>query len=296
MDANAPVPHSSGTERPRLAAPPRACDCHMHIYDARYAPAPHWKSIPPVAPVDTYRRWQQRIGTTRTVVVQPSTYGTDNRCTVDAVRQLGPSARAVAVLDTGASTQELEQLNAAGVRGVRVNFVMPQPWGITTPDRLHAMARRVAALGWHVQVFLHARQIVEMQDVLANLPAPLVIDHLGRLPQPEGCAHPAHAVILRLLDQGRTWIKLSGVYMDTVTGPPSYRDMLPVARSFVRAAPERVVWGSDWPHPTQQQKPDDAALFDLLLDWADDEPTRRRILVDNPERLYGFNPLRESPC
>ena len=288
MAVRVPVPYSSGVRRPKLNAPPGSCDCHMHIYDTRFAPSPHWKQTPPVAPVETYRKLQQRIGTSRTVVVQPSTYGIDNRCTVDALVQLGDSARGVAVIDTDIGEAELDQLNAAGIRGVRVNFVTPQPWGVTTAARLRTIANRVAPLGWHVQVFMTADQIVHMKEVLESLPTIVVIDHLGRMPQPAGAAHSAFGAVCRLLERGRTLVKLSGAYMGSPVGPPTYADNSSVARAYVKVAPERVIWGSDWPHPTETEKPDDADLLDLILDWAPDDATRRAILVENPEHLYGF--------
>lgn len=285
--STAAVPHSSGTRRPRLTAPRGAVDCHMHVYDPRFASSPHWKHDPPQAPLAAYRKLQERLGTSRTVVVQPSTYGTDNTCMLDALAQLGESARGIAVVEPDTPDGQLRDMHASGVRGVRVNFLMPQSWGVTTAARLRATANRVAAYGWHVQVLMSADQIVQMRDVLESLPTPLVIDHLGRLPQPAGTAHAAFGVVCRLLDRGRTVVKLSGAYMGTQSGPPAYEDTSRVAHAYVRAAPEQVVWGSDWPHPTETPKPDDADLFDLLLDWAADD-ARRMILVDNPQRLYGF--------
>ncbi len=277
-----------------MSAGANACDCHMHVFDGRFTPSAHWRRQPPEATVATYRRWQRRIGTTRTVVVQPSTYGIDNRCTLDALAQLGHDARGVAVIDTDVDGAELARLDAAGVRGVRVNFVTPQPWGPTTTERLRATAGLVAPLGWHVQVFMTADQIVQAADALASLPTPLVIDHLGRMPQPEGKAHAAFGIVCRLLERGRTYMKLSGAYMGTRTGAPDYADNSAVAKGYVSVAPERVVWGSDWPHPTEDEKPDDADLLDRLLDWAPDDATRRLILVDNPSRLYGFAPHGET--
>jgi predicted TIM-barrel fold metal-dependent hydrolase len=151
------------------------------------------------------------------------------------------------------------------------------------------MSRRVSDLGWHVQVYATGDQIAEMEAVLARLPTPIVIDHLGRLPQPTGVDHPAYQAIRRLIDQGRTWVKLSGVYLNTKLGPPRYADATKVAQAFAKAAPERMVWGSDWPHRGQKEMPDDAALFDLLAEWVPDETARRRVLVENPEVLYGFS-------
>ena len=286
--ADRQVPFSAGTRAPKLAAPAGACDCHMHIFDPRFSPSPHWTRKPPDAPLHAYRAFQRRIGTTRTVIVNPSTYGTDNRCTLDALAKIGATARGVAVVDASVPGAELKRMAGLGVCGIRVNFVSPQSWGITAAAMLETLAKRVADLGWHVQVFMLGDQIVQMADVLQRLPSPLVIDHLGRLSQPAGVEHAAFGVIRKLLDQDRAWMKLSGAYMDTRAGPPGYSDVSAVARAFVKAAPERMVWGSDWPHTTAEKTPDDAVLFDLLADWAPDEVTRRRILVDNPAALYGF--------
>ena len=293
--APGPVPHSSGARRPRLEAPIDACDCHMHIFDPRFVPSPHWKNSPPDAPVPTYRKLQARLGTSRTVVVQPSTFGIDNRCTLDALSQLGEAARGVAVIEPETGDAELRQMHALGVRGVRVNFVTPQSWGVTTAARLRATAERVAPLDWHVQVFMTGEQIVQANDVLGSLPTLLVIDHLGRMPQPAGVAHPAFSAVCKLLERGRTYVKLSGAGMGTRVGPPTYADNSRVARRYVMAAPDRVVWGSDWPHTTDSEKPDDADLLDLLLDWAPGEALRRKILVDNPQHLYGFSTSKASP-
>ena len=288
MAADRPVPFSAGTRAPKLAAPAGACDCHMHVFDPRFPASPHWTRKPPEAPLHAYRALQRRLGTTRAVIVNPSTYGTDNRCTLDALAKIGATARGVAVVDTSVPEAELRRMAELGVCGIRVNFVSPQSWGVTTAGMLETLSTRVAALGWHVQVFMLGDQIVALADVLQRLPTPIVIDHLGRLPQPAGVEHRAFDVIRRLLDQGRAWLKLSGAYMDTRVGAPGYSDVGAVARALVKAAPERMVWGSDWPHTTAETTPDDALLFDLLADWAPDEATRHRILVRNPEHLYGF--------
>lgn len=260
----------------------------MHVFDPRFEPSPHWKNTPPDAPVATYRKLQARLGTSRAVVVQPSTFGTDNRCTLDALSQLGKDARGVAVIEPEASDSELQHMHALGVRGVRVNFVSPQPWGATTAARLRETANRVAGMGWHVQVFMAAGQIVEMAGILEGLPTPLVIDHLGARPHPADTAQAAFRVICKLLERGRAFVKLSGAYMGTQVGAPTYADSSRLARGYVMAAADRVVWGSDWPHTTETEKPDDADLLDLLLDWAPDDVMRRKILVETPRILYGF--------
>ena len=260
----------------------------MHVFDTRFAPSPHWQRSPPNAPVEAYRKLQRRIGTSRTVIVNPSTYGIDNRCTLDALAAFGDSARAIAVVGSDVTDGELQRMDALGVVGIRVNFVSPQSWGKTTPELLAALARRIEPLGWHVQVFMLGDQIVESRNALRGLPVPLVIDHLGRVPPPTGIEDPAFAAVMSLLDHGNTWIKLSGAYMDSVVGPPGYGDMAPIAAAYIQAAPERVVWGSDWPHTTATESVDDAALVDLLAQWAPDPTTRHRILVENPQTLYRF--------
>jgi predicted TIM-barrel fold metal-dependent hydrolase len=259
----------------------------MHIYDSRFPVAPTAKLKPPDAAVDDYRRLQKRLGTTRAVVVTPSTYGTDNACTLDAMAKLGGTARGVAVVDASVADAELKRLNDLGIRGIRFNLVQA---GATTIEMLEPLSKRVHDLGWHVQIHMLADAIVENSDLLKRLPSPIVFDHRARIPEPAGVDHPAFALVLSLLDKGHAWVKLSGAYMDTRTGPPAYADVSKVARAYVKAAPERMVWGSDWPHPTEKadSKPDDAILFDLLADWAPDEATRNRILVDNPAALYGF--------
>lgn len=290
-----PVPHSVGLSRPLRALPALACDSHMHLFDVRFAPSPHWPRTPPEAPVAAYRQLQQRLGTARTVVVTPSTYGTDNACTLDALDQLGDSARGVAVVDAAVDGAELARLAARRVRGLRVNFVSPQPWGTTTAEMLSTLARKLACHadcgGWHIQVFAHPEQIVVLEPVLQSLPVPLVIDHMGRIDPAHGVSSEAWGSLRRLLDQGNTWVKLSGAYMRSTVQGPGYADTLPLGRALVQAAPERLVWGSDWPHTTEPHGTvNDADLVDLLQAWAGSHAVMDRILVDNPARLYEFPP------
>lgn len=290
-----PVPHSVGLNRPSRALPALACDSHMHVFDARFAPSPHWPRTPSEAPVAAYRQLQQRLGTARTIVVTPSTYGTDNACTLDALDQLGDSARGVAVVDAAVDGAELARLATRRVRGLRVNFVSPQSWGATTPEMLstlaHKLARHADCGGWHIQVFTHPEQIVALEPVLQFLPVPLVIDHMGRIDPAQGVSSEAWSSLHRLLDTGNTWVKLSGAYMRSTVHGPSYADTLPLGRALVQAAPERLVWGSDWPHTTEAAGTvNDADLVDLLQAWAGTDAVMDRILVDNPARLYGFPP------
>lgn len=284
------VPNSAGTEPPALKAPVNACDSHHHIYDARFPVSPHWRGgRPDGATVADYRLLQKKLSITRHVIVQPSTYGVDNRCLLDALEQFGSEARGIVVIDENTTAAELRRMNDLGVRGVRVNFLTPQSWGVTTPERLVQTAARIAPLGWHAQVLMSGEQIARFEEVLSGLPVPVVFDHLGRIPQPDGLSHPGAQAILRIVGKGRGWIKLSEPYADTKLGPPVYADTGALARAYVQAAPERVIWGSDWPHPTEKEKPDDALLFDLLTGWAPDASTRKKILVTNPATLFGFS-------
>jgi predicted TIM-barrel fold metal-dependent hydrolase len=281
------VPWSAGTEPPKTRAPANAADCHHHIYSARFKVDVNSTLRPGDASVADYRLLQKRIGTSRHVVVQPSTYGVFNDGLVESLREFGPEARGVAVVNTNVTDDELKRLDAAGVRGVRFNLLFP---GATTLDMLEPVAKRIAPLGWHVQFLMSADMTLAARDALYRLPCPIVFDHLAHIPQPAGIAHPAFAMVVDLLQKGKAWVKLSGAYLDSKVGSPTYADSIAVARAFVKAAPERLVWGSDWPHPSEQKGtlPDDAVLFDLLAQWAPDEAVRNRILVDNPAKLYGF--------
>lgn len=281
------VPNSAGTAPPRLRAPANAADCHMHIYDPRFPEPPSKRPSPRDATVAHYRLLQQRNGTSRVVVVQPRAYATDNRVTVDALKQLGAGARGIAVLHPTVTDAELKQLDAAGIRGVRFSLGEAAT-AVVTIDMVEPLAQRIAPLGWHVQLHAPGDLIAEQAALLRRLPATLVIDHMGRLPPAAGLAHPAYPVIRSLLDAGRTWMKLAGAYFNSTGGRPLYPGSEKIARALVEAAPERMVWGSDWPHPSETDKPDDAQLFDLLSTWVPDEATREKVLVMNPEALYGF--------
>jgi D-galactarolactone isomerase len=275
---------------PTLVAPPGACDCHMHIFDARFPLAAKARQQEPDALVSAYRELQKRLGLSRVVVVQPTAYGRDNRCTLQAIAELGEDARGVAVVDDAASDAELERLSQAGIRGVRFRMLDPPelPW-----ELLPEMAARVAALSWHVQFQMDGRELETREDMLGRLPCDLVIEHVGKFLEPVAPGHPGFQALLRLVDSGRCWVKLSGAYMMSKSGPPFYSDIGVLAKELVKRAPQRMLWASNWPHPlaTPQTMPDDAALLDLLLDWVPDEAVRNDILVRNPAELYGFPPV-----
>ena len=279
------VPNSSGTNAPKLRAPADATDCHIHIYDPRFQPP---VAKPLNGTVQDYRLLQKRIGVSRVVIVQPRNYAVDNSVTVDAIKQLGiENARGVGVLRPTVTDAELKTLNDAGIRGIRFTVGNPEH-AVVSIDMIEPLARRIADYGWHVQLNMPADKIVEHAGMLRRLPTAIVFDHMGKPPLPAGVNHESHKIIRSLLDKERAWVKISGAYIVSDSGPPGYPDATPIAQAFVKVAPERAVWGSDWPHPGPKEHPDDAALFDLLAEWAPDEKIRNRILVDNPKKLYGF--------
>jgi len=273
---------------PTLQAPSGACDCHMHFYGPRdrYPLAPTCPIEPPPGSVSDYRDVQARLGLERVVVVQPTAYGFDNRCQLDAVAELGDCARAVVVVGPDVADAELETLTAASVRGVRFHML---PGGVLPWEQLPEMAARVHEFGWHVQLQVDGRILPEKEGTLRRLPGTVVIDHVGKFLEPVTLEHPSFQAMLRLVDSGSWWVKLSAPYETSRTGPPLYEDVGGLAKALVRAAPERMLWASNWPHPSaQEDRPDDALLLDVLLDWIDDDALRSRVLVDNPANLYGF--------
>jgi D-galactarolactone isomerase len=282
------IMHSAGTGAPKLKLPANACDCHMHFYHSRYPLTTNVLRPSPDATPEEYRKLQTRNGTTRTVVVTPSAYGTDNSASLDGMAALGPGARGVGVVIPSVTDAELQRLHGLGVRGIRFNLATP---GTTTLDMVAPLAARVGPLGWHLQFHMKPEQIIAAEALWPTLNVPVVFDHMGRLPRTGGTAHPAFKILTDGLARGKTWIKLSGAYMDTTAGPPTYADSVALAKAFAATAPERMVWGSDWPHPTEkaEHKPDDSTLVDLMAEVAPDEKLRSLIFVDNPAKLYDFS-------
>ena len=285
-----PVPNSAGVNAPVLPMPLKACDCHLHIYDARFAQSVDAASLQDLATVNEYRLLQRRLGTERAVIVTPRSYGVDNDVTLDAIAQLGlDRARGVAVLRSDVSDTTLKALDAGGIRGVRFSLYTPKH-AAASFEMVEPLAARIANLGWHLQLHWTADQIVEHEAMLKRLPTPIVLDHMTRLPQPLGLNHPAVKIVDHLLAQGRTWIKLSGAYLDSQVGESGdFLDIYAVARHWITTAPNRLVWGSDWPHPTEMIKPNDANMLDMLARWTTERSVIEQILVTNPSELYGFD-------
>jgi D-galactarolactone isomerase len=272
-------------EAPKLKAPSGSVDCHMHIYEDRFALAPTATFKPPHAPVGDYKKVQAAMGIARSVVIQPTGYGFDNACTLEGMAALGPQTRGIVVIPPETPETELRRLHALGVRGVRY---MMLPGGVLGWDTLEPMAARIAPLGWHIGLQLDGRNMHQYEEMLLRLPCKLVIDHNGKFLEPVQPSHPGFQSLLRVLAAGNCWVKLSAPYETSKIGPPRYDDVGVLARALVKAAPERCMWASNWPHPNINPMPSATAMLDLLLLWADDDATRRRILVDNPAVVYGY--------
>jgi predicted TIM-barrel fold metal-dependent hydrolase len=280
--------------RPASFAPPAgSCDTHAHVFGPaeRYPYVPHRTYTPPDAPPGAYLHLHRALGIERGVLVQPSVYGTDNRLMVDSLhylREQGRHYKGVAVVDAAVSDTELDELDRAGVCGVRMNLLFKG--GIAWSD-VEALARRLAERRWHLQFLIDVSEFEQLVPRIRRLPVPVVVDHMGHMNVGKGLDDPGFCGLLELVREGQAWVKLSGSYRITNQPLPPYDDVIPFARALIAANPERMLWGSDWPHPHfGRAMPTDAVLLGLLADWAPDDLIRRQILVDNPARLYGFPP------
>jgi len=274
--------------RPKLKAPPGSTDTHFHILGpaANYPYVADREYTPPDALPASCRHLFDTLGITRAVLIQPSVYGTDNRCMVESAPQLGIPARMIVVIPFDTSEKELLRLHNAGARGVR--FILAHVGGLPLSD-LERFSARIKDMGWHIQLLLRPKHLIELERRLAKLPVDFVIDHIGLIrPSEGGLEQPAFQALLRLIKGGRCWVKLTGGYRFSAETPP-YRDIIPFARALAEARPDRLLWGSDWPHVMYKGKmPNTTELFDLLLDWVPDEKNRTKILVENPAALFGF--------
>ena len=277
---------------PEFAAPPLACDSHFHVFGpaARYPYAADLRYAPPLAPLADYLAFARRLGIERFVLVQPSAYGRDNACMLDAMRELGGVCRGIVDVDEDASDAELERLNAAGVRGVRVNVnpvKAPEPgYSATMLARIRRLDARCAELGWMLDFLMPGWLTRELLPTLTKLASRFTVAHMGLFPAADGVAQPGFREFLDLLPRGRCWVKLTGVYRMSVA--PGFADAAPLARALIDAAPDRVLWGSDYPHLSFADRVGSVDLFNLVGRWAPHEATRRRILADNPRELFGF--------
>ncbi len=280
----------SSHRRPSFVTPPGLCDCHFHIFGdaARYPLSPRRGYTPgPGSSEVEYLAMAASVGIERMVVVQPSVYGVDNRCLVDAVARFGlHRARGICSISPDIAESELQRLDAAGVRGARFITLVP---GGSSLDDLKAIARRIAPLGWHIPMYVPSATWLELESTIMQLPVPVIVDHFGRVMADAGPDDPGLAAILRLIDAGKAWVKLSAANRMSVAGTP-FHDMDWLARIYIERAPERCLWATDWPNaePPRAYMPDAGDLLDMILDWSPSATVRQRILVDNPKQLYGF--------
>ena len=281
---------------PRTAFPPLACDTHAHIFGpaARFPYVAERIYTPPDSTYDDYRKLLATLGVQRAVLVQPSVYGADNAAMLDAMQRFGAGVRAVAVADPSISSGAIEAMHAAGVRGLRFNVVdRRENKNVVPADMLRDVAKRIAPFGWHIELLVNVDEAPQFAKAVAGIPVPIVLGHLG---YPKSGAqrwteHAAFTDLLRLLDGGRCWIKLTGPYRISAAADVPYEDVDAAAQKLSTAAPQRLIWGTDWPHAMKKKRmANDGEIADLLERWAPDARTRARILVDNPAELYGFGP------
>jgi 2-pyrone-4,6-dicarboxylate lactonase len=286
------APPDFNPRQPRLRLPARACDCHAHILGpaARYRYAPERVYTPPDCLLPDYLHMLDTVGVERAVLVQPSVYGADNTVMLEAMRSAGNRFRGVAVVEEDVEDDELGKLDEAGVRGLRVNIVdvKDRKPGTLPLDALRPLAERIRPLRWHMELLLHADEFPDLDRALSDFPVDIVLGHLGYMAVGKTLGEPGFQALLRLMKAGRAWVKLTGPYR--ISGEPlPYRDTVPFAHALVEANPERVLWGTDWPHVMLRGKmPNDADLVEVLADWIPDARTREQVLVRNPARLYGF--------
>jgi 2-pyrone-4,6-dicarboxylate lactonase len=285
-----PDPHPA---KPKFAFPPLACDCHAHICGPSgiYAYIPQRIYSPPDALLPEYRQLLDTLGCSRAVLVQPSFYGTDNSAMLAAMQAAGPTFRGVAVIGDGTTATELEAMHAAGIRGARLNIVdVRDGKGQLPVERITNLAEQIKPFGWHIEFLMHVDEFPQIDVMLGRLPVDVVFGHLGYVKTDKDIAVPGFQSLLRLMRDGRAWVKLTGPYRISSHALP-HADTKVFAHALLDAAPDRIVWGTDWPHVASKwtiPMPNDGALADLLLDWIPDTSLRTRVLSRNPECLYGF--------
>ena len=283
-------PPVADTKSPDFAVPPLACDAHCHVFGpaAKFPFDPNRSYTPPDASVADFRRLQSTLGFERAVIVQATCHGTDNAAMLDAIASSGGRYRGVAMVDDGFSEADFRDLHDGGVRGVRMSFArhLAGPPDFTKVRRTADMIR---PMGWHLVLYLEAEDVVENAAALRALGVPIVIDHMARVKPADGVEQDAFRLLLGFVRDEGFWVKISGAERLSASVAP-FHDLVPFAQALIEAAPDRVIWGTDWPHPNiAGVMPNDGDLVDMLALYAPDEEARRRILVDNPARLYGFD-------
>jgi 2-pyrone-4,6-dicarboxylate lactonase len=283
------MPPDPNTKKPAYEPPPRACDAHCHIFGPGeiYPYAPDRSYTPPDAPLSRFKELQRTLGLERAVLVNASCHGNDNTVILDAIAQSRGKYRGVANVDESITDSALEDLHEGGVRGIRFNFVQ-HLGGTPDLDVFDDLVERVRPLGWHVVLHFDAADLVEFRDMLRKLPVPFVIDHMGRVPTKDGLDQKPFKILLETARMDNCWVKICGAERISAMGPP-FTDAVPFAQALLETAPDRVLWGTDWPHPNiKKHMPNDGDLVDLIPLYMPDSGLQKKVLVDNPHRLYEF--------
>lgn len=292
------MPPDPNPRKPGFTPPPNSCDTHFHIFGPpdNFPFAPTRQYTPPAAALEHYLNMSAVIGIERGVVVQPSVHGLDNSVTLDAIERSGGRFRGVGRVDDKASQSDLKNLHEGGIRGVRFNL-LDRPRGNVAIDVFDRVVEGITDFAWSVDLHIDPKNLLEHEKRIRALPLPVVFDHMARIDPAAGLNQPAFQLLLDLLRGDRFWVKVSGAdkicnaRVDSYPGLP-YIEVIPFARAVIEAAPDRVIWGTDWPHSNifvPGQTANDGDLIDLLCEFAPDEKTRKKILVDNPAALYGFD-------
>jgi len=277
------------TKTPAYKPPANACDAHCHIFGPGdvYPYAPDRSYTPPDAPLSRFKELQRTLGLERAVLVNASCHGSDNTVILDAIAQSGGKYRGVANVDEEITDEEFERLHAGGVRGIRFNFVQ-HLGGTPDLDVFDSLVHRVKPLGWHVVLHFDAKDLLDFGDMLRKLPVPFIIDHMGRVPTRDGLEQKPFEILLDTARMDNCWVKICGAERISSMGPP-FTDAVPFAQALLEVAPDRILWGTDWPHPNiKKHMPNDGDLVDLIPLYMPDAALQRKVLVDNPDRLYGF--------
>ena len=274
--------------KPAFSLPRGACDTHVHIWGPfdHFPVAKGAPYTPPERTRDDLVALHERLGVDRAVIVQTTVYKSDNRAMLDGIARSGGRWRGVALIDEHFTDADFRTLHEGGVRGVRFGFVK-HLGGVPDLALVRRTAARIAPMGWHLVLHLDAGNIPEFIDFFGELSLPVVVDHMGRVPVRDGLDQPPFRILLDLLKRPNWWVKVSGAERISETGPP-FADAIPFAQRLIEAAPGRVLWGTDWPHPNVRWEPDEADLVDLLPSFAG-AAALHKVLVDNPARLYGFS-------
>lgn len=287
MTQTIPGPHPNPHSPTSFSPPANATDSHCHVFGpaAQFPFAESRSYTPPDSGIENFEVLQQTLGLSRAVFVQASCHGTDNSAMIDALHRGKGRYAGVAMIDTSFSVADIGLLHDAGVRGTRFNFVA-HLGGAPAMDDFWTIIERAVPFGWHIVLHFDAKDLPDHREMLDRMPCPFVIDHMARVPTADGIDQEPFQALLELLNDERAWVKISGAERLTADGPPPYDDVVPFAQALIAAAPDRVLWGTDWPHPNVRHMPDDGDLVDLLASFAPDELTRNKILVSNPDTLY----------